>query len=178
MPGKFKCEACAREHTWKAAMAGKRAKCKCGATVTVPADDPEVLDAFEPLDLGAYDVVEPAIPAPKSAMSPITPLAYARPSAVAARPGQARCQVCGASAPTKYVEFHQNVGMLVLRRRRCIRGNLCRSCINEHFWKMTSITLAVGWLGTISLVIAPIFVVNNVVRYLGCLSLPSGGKRP
>lgn len=34
---------------------------------------------------------------------------------------------------------------------------------------MTLITLLIGWLGTISLFLAPFFVLNNVFRYLGCL---------
>ncbi|MGB8355946.1 MAG: hypothetical protein WCD79_18760 [Chthoniobacteraceae bacterium] len=37
---------------------------------------------------------------------------------------------------------------------------------------MTGITLAVGWLGMISLVVAPIFIVINVVNYLRCLGMP------
>ena len=38
---------------------------------------------------------------------------------------------------------------------------------------MTLTTLAVGWLGYISLVMAPIFIIGNIVRYVGCLTLPS-----
>jgi hypothetical protein len=34
-------------------------------------------------------------------------------------------------------------------------------------------TLAVGWLGVISLLVTSIFVINNVVRCLSCLSLGS-----
>jgi hypothetical protein len=95
-----------------------------------------------------------------------------------ATPGRVRCQACGADAPTKFVEFHQNMGALVMRFRRRVRGNLCKQCINQHFWKMTGTTIAVGWLGVISLVIAPIFVINNVVRYIGCLKLPSSYDKP
>lgn len=52
---KFSCPACQREFAWRPQIAGKNAKCKCGATVHVPEeapqlDVPEPLDAPEPLD--------------------------------------------------------------------------------------------------------------------------------
>lgn len=81
------------------------------------------------------------------------------------------CQVCGADAPTKQVEFHQNVGALVRRFERSIKGRLCRKCINEFFWKYTLTTLAVGWLGTISFFVAPIYILMNIFNYLGSLGL-------
>ncbi|CAN5500377.1 hypothetical protein BH10PLA1_BH10PLA1_22700 [soil metagenome] len=83
------------------------------------------------------------------------------------------CQVCGVEAPTKYVEFHQNIGMLVMRRSQSLKGCLCKSCVHSNFWKMTGTTLAVGWLGTISVVIAPFFVLNNLIRYVGVLGMPA-----
>ena len=82
------------------------------------------------------------------------------------------CQACGVEAPTRYVEFYQNIGAVFMRFRRSIRGNLCKSCIHSRFWTMTSITLAVGWLGLISLIIAPIFIINNLSRYLTVLGMP------
>ena len=82
------------------------------------------------------------------------------------------CQACGVEAPTKNVEFRQNIGALVLRFHRKIKGNLCKSCVHKNFWKMTLVTLTVGWLGMISLVVAPIFIVINIVNYLRCLGMP------
>ena len=82
------------------------------------------------------------------------------------------CQACGVEAPTKQVEFRQNIGALFMRFHRKIKGNLCKSCVHKNFWKMTGITLAVGWLGMISLVVAPIFIVMNVVNYLRCAGMP------
>src|SRR5258706_7878857 len=49
--GKFSCDACGKSYTWKAELAGKRVKCKCGAVMTVPASDP-----------AAAAVVEEALP--------------------------------------------------------------------------------------------------------------------
>jgi hypothetical protein len=189
MPEKFQCSSCQKEYKWKPELAGKRAKCKCGATIEIPqADaDPPTLEE----DVGAYDVAEPAPIAPPPPAQAAIPMATAVAPATAAPPslpygsarlpwqaqagasGRSRCQACGADAPVKYVEFNQNVGMLVMRRRSYVKGNLCKSCINSKFWSMTLTTLAVGWLGTISLVLAPIFIIGNIIRYLGCLSLPS-----
>lgn len=91
------------------------------------------------------------------------------------------CQTCGIEAPTKYVSFHQNIGMLVMRSSKSISGNLCKGCIHEHFWKMTGITTCVGWLGMISAIITPFLILNNVGRYLFCLGMepvPIGAMPP
>ena len=37
---KFSCAACGKQYRWKPEMAGKKAKCKCGAAVQVPTTDP------------------------------------------------------------------------------------------------------------------------------------------
>ncbi len=82
------------------------------------------------------------------------------------------CQICGEYAPLKYVEFGQNVGMLVMREYKQVKGNLCKKCINKTFWRFTLVTLAVGWLGVISFFVAIYFIVSNVIYYLTSLSLP------
>ena len=82
------------------------------------------------------------------------------------------CQVCGVEAPTRRVEFYQNIGALVMRFRRSIKGNLCKSCIHKSFWKFTLVNLTLGWWGVISLICTPFFIVNNLVRYIGCLGMP------
>jgi hypothetical protein len=91
------------------------------------------------------------------------------------------CQACGVEAPSKQVEFYQNVGALVMRFHRSVKGKLCKRCIHANFWKMSGITLAVGWLGTISIIVAPFFLINNIARYLGALGMPPvppGAKPP
>ena len=150
-------------------------------------------------DAGIYDMARDASPPPLPPASPAIPMAALAPvqpvprAAAAPKlaytaagvPWQAQaagrrrvgCQVCGANAPVKYVEFHQNVGALVVRFHRSVKGNLCKSCIHSKYWSMTGTTLAVGWLGTISLVLAPVFVVSNTVRYIGCLGMPSSHER-
>lgn len=82
------------------------------------------------------------------------------------------CQSCGVEAPTKYTEFHQNIGALVVRFHKATKGNLCKSCINKHFWSFTLKTLILGWWGVISFFVTPFFILNNIIRYLSALKLP------
>jgi hypothetical protein len=91
------------------------------------------------------------------------------------------CQACGIEAPVKYVEFRQNIGALVVRFSKEVKGNLCKPCIHANFWKMTLVNLTIGWLGTISIVLAPIFTIINIVQYLAALGLervPAGASVP
>lgn len=91
------------------------------------------------------------------------------------------CQVCGVEAPTKQVEFHQNIGALVMRFSRSVKGQLCRRCIDKNFWSMTGTTLVAGWWGVLSFCVTPVFIVNNVVRFIGSRRLapvPLGARRP
>lgn len=88
------------------------------------------------------------------------------------------CQTCGCNGPTKYVNFHQNIGALVMRFRKEVKGELCKHCISSYFWKFTLTTLAVGWLGMISLILAPLMILNNIYYYLTALSLQAPSKGP
>jgi hypothetical protein len=83
------------------------------------------------------------------------------------------CQKCGIEAPTKYVAMYQNIGALVIRFSSSVEGNLCKNCIHSTFWTMTGINMTLGWWGMISLVVTPFFIINNTVRYLGCLGMES-----
>src|SRR5579871_2980684 len=90
------------------------------------------------------------------------------------------CQGCGVEAPTRRVAFYQNIGDLVVRYSRSIKGNLWKSCIHKHFWKMTSVNMTLGWWGTISLIMTPCFLINNLGHYMFALFMPSsrGAQRP
>jgi hypothetical protein len=72
------------------------------------------------------------------------------------------CQICGVEAPTKYVEFSQNIGALFMRFSTSIKGNLCKYCINHYFWSFTGTTLVYGWWGVISFFVTPFFLLNNI----------------
>jgi len=91
------------------------------------------------------------------------------------------CQGCGLEAPTKYVEFYQNIGALFVRFPRSAKGNLCKSCIHRFFWKYTSTTFFLGWWGTISFCVTPFYVLNNTFRYLASLGMqpvPPDASKP
>ena len=81
------------------------------------------------------------------------------------------CQTCLRAAPTKYVEFYQNIGMLFARQQKEIKGKLCKNCINSFFWEFTLTNLFLGWWGTISFLVTPFYILNNIFRYITCVSL-------
>jgi hypothetical protein len=82
------------------------------------------------------------------------------------------CQSCGVEAPAKKLQYYQNIGALFMRFHRKIDGYLCKRCVHSNYWKMTGVTAAIGWLGTISFFVAPVFVIINTVNYLGALGMP------
>ncbi len=82
------------------------------------------------------------------------------------------CQSCGIEAPTRKVAFYQNIGALIMRFSQSVDGLLCKNCIHRNFWKMTLTTLVLGWWGIISLIVTPIFLLNNIFRYLFSLTMP------
>ena len=91
------------------------------------------------------------------------------------------CQRCGVEAPTKYVAFYENVGALVVRFSKSTQGELCKSCIHKYFWTHTLKSATLGWWGTISFFVTPFFLLNNIVRYAGCLVMapvPPGAVPP
>jgi hypothetical protein len=77
------------------------------------------------------------------------------------------CQACGKTGPTHYVEFQQNIGLVVLRLHRAVKGRLCAPCVRQQFGSMTTVTLIAGWWGVISFFLTPIILIGNVVQYLG-----------
>lgn len=88
------------------------------------------------------------------------------------------CELCGKIGQTKYINFYQNIGLLVARRQKQIKGNLCKNCIREIFWPFTIKTLLFGWWGVISFIVSPYFLVNNIIRYIGTFAMKdtTGGK--
>ena len=82
------------------------------------------------------------------------------------------CQGCGFEVPTAYVEYRQNIGALVLRVSQRYKGYLCQRCNRKIFWKATLITACFGWWGLISLFVAPVYLLGNLVTYLRTRSLP------
>jgi hypothetical protein len=89
-----------------------------------------------------------------------------------------RCQGCGVEAPTKFVTYYQNIGMLIIRSMRTFRAQVCRDCASRHFWNMTLLGLVTGWWGLISLIINPFLIINNVVQFVGTRGLPGPDVAP
>jgi hypothetical protein len=81
------------------------------------------------------------------------------------------CQSCGREAQTKYVDYYQNIGALVIRFTRRVNGYFCKNCSSKYFWSFTSTTLLLGWWGIISFFVSLFIIPNNIIRFLGTLSL-------
>jgi hypothetical protein len=88
------------------------------------------------------------------------------------------CQACGVEAETRHVAFYQNIGALVVRFSKTVEGDLCKSCIHGCFWSMTTVNLLLGWWGVISFILNPFLILNNVIRYLGCLGMKAPAQTP
>src|SRR5690348_3363071 len=88
------------------------------------------------------------------------------------------CQTCGLQGPTMPVKFFQNIGALVIRFHKSVRGNLCKGCINKYFRQFTVTTLFLGWWGIISFIVTPIFLCINLYYFFTTRSLPDGGMMP
>lgn len=76
------------------------------------------------------------------------------------------CDICGMPAETKYVEFHENIGFVIFRKYRAVKGNLCRDCIDYCFWNLTGRTMLFGWWGVISFFATILILINNIFRYI------------
>jgi hypothetical protein len=70
---------------------------------------------------------------------------------------------------TRNVTFRRNVGMIFMRKSFKMQGNLCKPCIHSYFWKFSRLNLLQGPWGMISLILTPIYLVMNVVSYVGAL---------
>ena len=91
------------------------------------------------------------------------------------------CQSCGVEAPTQKVFFMQHVGMLIAFRHSRIGGQFCRTCVQQHFRRMTLTTLFLGWWGMISMFATPIVLLNNIfnrLRARGLAPVPPAGQAP
>jgi hypothetical protein len=86
--------------------------------------------------------------------------------------GPQACQACGRAAPTKFVTFHQNIGALIIRFPKTIRGHLCRRCMGKYFSEYTLISLFFGWWGVISFFYTLVTIPANIITWFGARDLP------
>ena len=117
---------------------------------------------------------------PARAMQPSQPMQSApamHPAAGGAVLATSRCQGCGVHAETKSVVLVQNIGVVVLRFQKVLRGHFCKRCIRSAFWRMTTIMFFFGWWGVISFVFTVIGIPTNCVQYLRTLSMKDAPAR-
>jgi hypothetical protein len=81
------------------------------------------------------------------------------------------CESCGLSAETKYVEFHENIGMILMRQHHSVKGKFCKSCIDYYFWNLTGKTMLLGWWGIISFIVTPFILLNNLLRFIFSMNM-------
>jgi hypothetical protein len=86
----------------------------------------------------------------------------------------APCEVCGTRSPVLAVRYYQNTGMLIMRQSRHFHALACRSCSAQLFVRMTLHNLVLGWWGMISMIVTPLFILNNLGYFLASRTLPSG----
>lgn len=86
------------------------------------------------------------------------------------------CDSCGNYGPVMHTTYHQNTGMLIMRQHRQAEGSFCRRCHVRLYAKLTLHTLFLGWWGTISLVLTPVFILMNTARFLASQTLPGSTK--
>ncbi len=84
------------------------------------------------------------------------------------------CQFCGQMRQTSPVTFQRNIGMLVMRQTKSLKGNLCKTCVKKNFWDFTAKNLLLGPWGMISIIVTPIYLVTNTVSYVSALQKLSG----
>jgi hypothetical protein len=101
-------------------------------------------------------------------MAPSRVTSTPRPIAVPELPS---CESCGLPARTKRVHLYQNIGLLIMRHRSEIQGNLCKSCIDRYFWEMTGKTMLLGWWGVISFLLSPFIILNNTLLYISTMGM-------
>jgi hypothetical protein len=80
-----------------------------------------------------------------------------------------RCQSCGAMRQTQYVAFYRNIGMLFARRTITVQGDMCKSCVHRFFWEFTAKNILLGPWGVISMIVTPIYLIQNTGSYLVAL---------
>lgn len=81
------------------------------------------------------------------------------------------CLGCRRRVETKNIVLVQNVGVVIMRFQRVLKGAYCKHCIRRHFWRMTTIMFLFGWWGLISFVFTLIGIPANIVQYARTFSM-------
>lgn len=81
-----------------------------------------------------------------------------------------QCIICGQPAPNFDLELNQNTGALLMRYTKSYKGNMCRLCAKKVFKKVEVHNLFLGWWGTISFIVTPVYLLANANNYFKYLS--------
>ncbi len=73
------------------------------------------------------------------------------------------CARCG-RMPARRVQYHRNVGMLLMRRTYTFDASVCISCSRGAFREYQYKNLLLGWWGLFSLFMTPYFLYDNLGR--------------
>ena len=114
---------------------------------------------------------------PAHALQAMQPVRAMQPVANAGALAGSRCQGCGVHAETKSIVLVQNIGVVVLRFQKILRGQFCKRCIRSNFWRMTTIMFFFGWWGLISFVFTVIGIPTNCVQYFRTFSMKDAPAR-
>ena len=77
-----------------------------------------------------------------------------------------QCDLCGRRpANAGVVRFQGNVGLLVRRYKHELKAEMCGPCLHSQFLKFTLMNFILGWWGTVSMLVTPGYILNNLVEY-------------
>jgi hypothetical protein len=69
----------------------------------------------------------------------------------------------------EFVMYFRNVGMLFTRQTITVKGDMCRSCVHRRFWEFAAKNVVLGPWGMISLVVTPLYLIQNTWTYTRAL---------
>ncbi len=76
------------------------------------------------------------------------------------------CGECFREGKTVVATFRHNIGLVIVHLSNERYDRYCFGCLNKVFFFKTLLTICVGWIGLVSLLVAPIFVIQNIFNYL------------
>ncbi len=76
------------------------------------------------------------------------------------------CERCQGPGPTRYVQFHRHIGLIVVFLHGQEKGHFCRRCVGDSFTSTFVITLCAGWFGFISFIATPCVLAYDLAHYL------------
>lgn len=168
----FQCQNCGKNFAVKDEMAGRAARCKCGAAVTVPSPDAGLDDPFAD-DLSAFENVAPSAnlpprqPTAPQGASPFasSPNPYAPPTAPSqasprASTGEVVCPSCGepGNSHVAWTWWGGIIGPLIINTVAC---NSCGAHYNGRTGNYNTVAISI-YFG-VCLMISLIILVLSII---------------